>query len=179
MLNTRHSVSTSHSLSTVEEYSASSQLKGFQFSSLTTHAVGWYLMSLNPSQRRNSLSADCCCQSLDKDYTFLLQLSQSEARDGCQPTNERPGCDMTQLSPGVEIMFSKFSHDIQWFEYSGKWRLLEAILNGQIIGLGNFFTENYYILEYVVWICLIFSNFSFAVSSESCQCTNCILRILP
>ena len=65
---------------------------------------------------------------------------QSEAPDGCMGTNQRPGLRHdTTLIPGLEIMFSKFSHDIQWFEYSGKWRLLEASLNGQIIGLSNFF----------------------------------------
>ena len=85
-----------------------------------------------------------CCQSPDEDYTFLLETTD-QSEPSIQVTwpvlaNERRGLvHDTPLSPELEIMFSKFSHDIQWFEYSGKWRLLEANLNGQIIGLSNFF----------------------------------------
>ena len=43
--------------------------------------------------------------------TFLLTTDQSEAPDGCMVRGQ--DCNMTQLSPGLEIMFSKFSHDIQ------------------------------------------------------------------
>ena len=105
----------------------------------------WYLMSLNPSwdPEEKTLSSWLAAVNL---LTWITHSSyttdQSEAPDGCMGTNQKPGLRHdTTLIPGLEIMFSKFSHDIQWFEYSGKWRLLEASLNGQIIGLSNFCSQ--------------------------------------
>ena len=97
-------------------------------------------------ERRNSLSFSSWRGAVN----LLTRITHSSwTADQSEPSiqvtwpvlaNERRGLvHDTPLSPELEIMFSKFSHDIQWFEYSGKWRLLEANLNGQIIGLSNFF----------------------------------------
>ena len=126
-------------------------LKGFQFSSSPTQNVElvlWDLMSLNPSlEEKLSLSRVSSWRGAVNLLTWITHSSWTTDQSGPSiqvtwpvSTNGRPGLvHDTPLSPGLEIMFSKFSHDIQWFEYSGKWRLLEANLNGQIIGLSNFF----------------------------------------